>query len=63
MQGFSAKVLNQQLLKAEMYIRSCSSGRLRAASEGGLPLSESTYHLQITSSSLTVKEVTLRPIH
>uniref|UniRef100_A0A1S4LK94 Uncharacterized protein n=2 Tax=Ixodes scapularis TaxID=6945 RepID=A0A1S4LK94_IXOSC len=39
-----------------MYIRSCSSGRLRAASEGGLPLSESTYHLQITSSSLTVKE-------
>ncbi|KAG0427814.1 hypothetical protein HPB47_025150 [Ixodes persulcatus] len=55
-QGFSAKVLNQQLLKAEMYIRSCSSGRLRAASEGGLPLSESTYHLQITSSSLTIKE-------
>lgn len=53
-QGVSAKMLNQQLLKSEMYIRSCSSGRLRAASESGL--SGSAYRLEVTSSCLSVKE-------
>lgn len=52
-QGFSAKLLNQQLLKSEMYIRSCSSGRLRAASESGPP--GSCYHLDVTSACLSVK--------
>ncbi|XP_075538889.1 GTPase-activating protein skywalker-like isoform X2 [Dermacentor variabilis] len=53
-QGFSAKLLNQQLLKSEMYIKSCSSRRLRAASESGLP--GSCYHLDVTSAYLSVKE-------
>lgn len=54
-QGFSAKLLNQQLLKSEMYIKSCSSGRLRSTSESGLP--GSCYHLNVTSTCLTVKEI------
>lgn len=56
-QGFSAKVLNQQLLKSEMYIRSCSSGRLRASSEAGLRGSCS--YLEVTSSCLLVRKRTL----
>ncbi|XP_075556800.1 GTPase-activating protein skywalker-like [Dermacentor variabilis] len=52
-QGISAKMLSQQLLKSEAYVRSRSSGRARPTSEIGGGGGGS--HLQVASSRLSIK--------
>ncbi|KAK8757026.1 hypothetical protein V5799_000272 [Amblyomma americanum] len=55
-QGVSAKVLNDQLLKSEAVVKSSASSRLRSATETGVTVSPSGSYLQVTSSCLSVKD-------